>query len=291
MIRSPGGHEMPADSALLPPRTHPPRPCGQACSPMSRPAPILLSALLLGLHWPAAAAPPMAPSTAAARAETASPQQPPARVPPPARLVFAVEGSVKGLPYRTDAELVWTHHGGRYEARQEIRAFLVGSRTQTSQGRVTAHGLQPERFGDRSRRERTAWLDFERGEARFSAGAPPAPIEQGAQDRLSVFLQLGALIAAAPQDHPAGTRIELQTVGIKGADRWSFTVQGLETLDLPLGPTPALRLQRLPARPDQGEQTAELWLGTRLDYLPVRIRIAQDGGDRIDLQLQERSSP
>lgn len=221
----------------------------------------------------------------------ASSDAPPVRLPPSTRLSFDAAGQVKQLHYSASAELLWHQDGARYEARQRVSAFLVGSRTQTSVGEITAHGLRPRRFGDKSRSERAAHFDFERGEVIFSANTPRAAIGDGAQDRLSVFIQLGAMLAAAPERYPPGTQITLTTVGPRNADRWSFTVEGAETLELPAGTTPALKLQRLPPEGPRRDQKAELWLGTQLDYLPVRIRITQGNGDFADLQLTGHEPP
>ena len=216
---------------------------------------------------------------------------PPVRIPAPARLSFQVQGQARRLQYHASAELVWRQDGQRYQARQEVKAFLIGSRSQSSTGRITAHGLQPERFGDKARSERAAHFDFAKGEVTFSANSPSAAIHEGAQDRLSVFIQLGAMLAAAPERYPSGTQIALTTVGVKSADRWAFTVQGPQTLELPAGPTPALKLQRVPPADKDYEQKAELWLGTELGYLPVRIRITQANGDFADLLLSEYGAP
>lgn len=219
----------------------------------------------------------------------ASNAPPPVRLPPSTRLSFEVVGEVKKLHYNANAELVWRHDGARYEARQQIRAFLLGGRSQSSVGRITEYGLQPERFGDKSRSEQAAHFNFETHEVIFSANTPRATIGQGAQDRLSVFIQLGAMLAAAPDRYPPGTRITLTTVGARYADRWTFTVEGEETLDLPAGPTPALKLERLP-RHDR-DQKAELWLGSALGYLPVRIRLTQGNGDFAELSLSGHDAP
>lgn len=224
-----------------------------------------------------------------ASGNTASGEPPPVRLPAPARLEFEVSGEAKKFNYSASAELVWRHDGASYEARQEVKAFLIGSRSQTSKGQITATGLQPERFGDKSRSEQAAHFDFAQGKVVFSANTPQAAIGAGAQDRLSVFIQLGSLLAAAPERYPNGTQITLTTVSARNADRWTFTVEGPETLDLPAGPTPALKLQRLPRK--EHDQKAELWLGTSLGYLPVRIRLTQSGGDFADLRLSEHSAP
>ncbi|GKS96486.1 DUF3108 domain-containing protein [Acidovorax sp. SUPP2825] len=220
---------------------------------------------------------------------TASTTPPPARLPDPVRLEFEVSGQAKKFNYRASAELLWRHDGARYEARQEIKAFLIGARSQTSTGQVTASGLQPERFGDRARSEQAAHFNFGQGRVTFSANTPQAAIGAGAQDRLSVFIQLGALLAAAPERYPDGTQITLTTVGARYADRWTFTVEGTEMLDLPRGATPALKLQRLPRK--EYDQKAELWLAPSLGFLPARIRITQSNGDFADLRLSANAPP
>lgn len=213
---------------------------------------------------------------------------PPVRLPPPLRLAFDVSGQARKFTYNARAELVWQHDGNRYEARQEVGAFLMGSRAQRSTGALTAQGLQPQRFGDKSRSERAAHFDHAGGRVTFSANTPEAPIGPGAQDRLSVFIQLGAMLAADPARFVPGTRITLTTVSARGADRWTFTVEGPETLELPAGTTAALKLQRLPRK--EYDQKAELWLAPALGYLPVRIQLTQANGDFADLRLSGSST-
>ena len=214
---------------------------------------------------------------------------PPVRLPAPARLAFDVSGQAKKFAYSARAELLWQHDGSRYEARQEISAFLVGSRAQSSRGAVTAQGLQPERFSDKSRSEQAAHFDYAKGRVTFSANTPDAAAGPGVQDRLSVFIQLGALLAADPGRFVPGTQLTLTTVSARAADRWTFTVEGPETLELPSGPTPALKLQRLPRK--DYDQKAELWVAPGLGYLPVRIRITQANGDFADLLLTRHDAP
>ena len=214
---------------------------------------------------------------------------PPARLPPPTRLAFDVSGQAKKFAYNARAELLWQHDGSRYEARQEISAFLVGTRTQRSVGAITAQGLLPEKFSDKSRSEQAAHFDYAQGRVTFSANTPQAPASPGVQDRLSVFIQLGALLAADPGRFVPGTQITLTTVSARSADRWTFTIEGAETLDLPAGATPTLKLQRLPRK--DYDQKAELWVAPALGYLPVRIKLTQANGDFADLQLSRSGPP
>ncbi len=214
---------------------------------------------------------------------------PPVRLPPSTLLSFDVRGQAKKMNYSASAELLWQHDGASYQARQQVKVFLLGTRLQTSVGTLTAQGLRPTRFGDKSRSEKAAHFDYEQGQIIFSSSSERPPLPSGAQDRLSVFIQLGAMLAAAPERYPPGSQITLTTVGVRSADPWTFTVEAAETLDLPIGATPALRLQRLPRK--AWDQHAELWLGRDLNYLPVRIRLSESNGDYADLRLQSHSSP
>lgn len=226
-----------------------------------------------------------------ATSSLASSTPPPVRLPVSTRLAFDVVGQIKKFNYSASAELLWQHDGQHYQARQELKVLFLGGRTQTSTGDITPRGLLPQRFGDRSRSEKAAHFDYERGRVTFSANNPEAPLVAGTQDRLSIFVQLGALLAGAPERYPKGTRISLATVGASSADIWSFTVGAEETLHLPVGEVRALKLQRLPRRDHDYDQKAELWLAPELGYVPVRIRLTQANGDFADLRLRSSGPP
>lgn len=221
--------------------------------------------------------------------QQASAAAPPVQIPAPVRLTYEVKGQAKKFDYTARAELLWQHDGSRYEARQEVSAFLIGSRSQRSTGLVSAQGLQPERFGDRSRSEQAAHFDYAQGRVTFSANTPQAAIGPGAQDRLSMFIQLAAMLAADPARYTPGTQITLTTVSARNADRWTFSVEAPEMLNLPVGAMPTLKLLRLPRR--DYDQKAELWLAPGLNYLPVRIKLTQSNGDFADLLLRGSDKP
>jgi len=120
-------------------------------------------------------------------------------------LRFQVAGFVKGMQYHAQAELEWHIDGNRYQARQRISAFLLGSMEQTSQGLLTPLGLQPLEFTDRRfAKKRSVTLDWEAQQASFTPLQPTTPIGPGTQDRLSVFLQLAAILHSTPDLRAAG---------------------------------------------------------------------------------------
>lgn len=209
----------------------------------------------------------------------------PALAPASARLQYGVEGSFKGMAYRARSSLDWSHLGNRYAARMEVHLFLLGSRVQNSVGRLGAAGLQPERFSDRRRTEHVVLFDHEQARISFGTGRPDAPLEPGAQDRLSVFLQLSALLNARPDGFRAGDLVTLPVAGTGEAEIWRFRIGTEETLALPAGTLRARHLFREPRR--AADTQVDIWLAPRLEHLPVRIRLTQPNGDQVDQQLSQ----
>lgn len=197
-------------------------------------------------------------------------------------LRYKVVAQVRSQAWAGAGELVWRHDGESYEARMEISAPLLPTRTQRSTGRVTAEGLAPLRFSDKGRSEEAAHFERDKGKVSFSSNRPDAPLLAGAQDRLSVMLQLGAMIAGEPKKFPPATTIAIQTAGTRDAEPWLFMVEGEEELDLPGGKVAALKLTRMPRK--EFDQKVELWLAPAMDYVPVRLRLTQPNGDSADQQ-------
>ncbi len=225
-------------------------------------------------------------------------------LPGSARLQYKVTGTSKGLNYFADSELNWNNAGSSYDATMKVSALFVGSRSMTSTGAVTPTGLAPTRFADKYKNEVAAHFDAGKGKVTFSANTPDVPWMDGAQDRVSVFLQLGGMLAAGPggaagsgspdsSGTPAGfgvgSSITLYTVGPRDADTWTFLVEATETLSLPAGDMATLKLTRKPRR--EYDQKVEVWFAPSLGFLPVRNRITQANGDFVDQQLKSVARP
>jgi len=224
-------------------------------------------------------------------AQTPEPPAPPSEsstlVQPPgsSRLAYSVSGNAKGLNYSASSTLNWTLADGQYSARMDVRIPLLGSRVQTSTGRVNGSGLLPDRFSDKSRSERAAHFDHTQQNIRFSNNQPDAALEPGAQDRLSLFMQLAGLLNARPATYTAGQTISLQVAGTSDAEIWRFRVEEEAMLDLPAGTLRARRLVREARQPR--DSLIDIWFAPDLAYLPVRIRITQNNGDHIDQRLSQ----
>ena len=211
------------------------------------------------------------------------------KAPDAALLKYQVQGQAKGFNYWANAELLWQQDGQDYQARLEVSAFLLGSRVQTSQGSLGAEGLMPTRFSDKTRTELAAHFQRDKGVISFSANSPDAPLLKGAQDRLSVVLQLSTLLAGDPTRFPPGTMLSFQTVSQREAEVWQFLVEKEELLQLPIGEVSAIKLNRQPRR--DFDQHIELWFAPSMGYLPVRLRITNANGDRVDQLLSKTEKP
>ena len=218
---------------------------------------------------------PAPATTPARRSATRTPRR--YLVPASTHLVYDI--SANKFPFSARAELLWQHDASGYSAKLELRKIVL-VRSQSSVGQVGADGLAPTRFADRTRSELAAHFDRERGRISFSANTPDALLLGGAQDRLSVLVQLAAMLAGAPRDYPAQSTISMQVAGPREADTWHFTVGEAQTLALGATSMNTLKVTRNPRQ--QYDQTLELWLAPALGYLPARVRITDPNGDFVD---------
>jgi hypothetical protein len=281
----------------LAPATTPPRKRPAAARAAPAPAAPVAVALRSDDTTPPAPASPAPPEAAKPPAPTTSETPPAAEplaaaTPPPpipasaqptvpgsARISYKVEANK--FPFSANAELLWQQDGKIYSAQLALSAFGQ-TRVQTSRGEILPSGLAPLRFSDKYRSEVAAHFNREYGKVTFSANTPDVPLQPGAQDRLSVLLQLAALIANDPEHYAPASTLSIQTIGPRDADTWLFTVGSEEKIKLPGGELMALKLERKPRQ--EFDQKVELWLAPAQAYLPVRIRITEANGDFIDQQ-------
>lgn len=213
----------------------------------------------------------------------------PLTIPGSIRLAFDAVGKRGRLDYKAMGELLWLQDGARYDMRMEMGDWIIGKRVLSSSGTLTASGLAPTRFSDKFRSERAAHFDRQQGRITFSANTAQIPLMPGAQDQLSIFAQLAAMVAGDPLAYPIGATATIQTAGPRDAEPWVFVVEREEMLYLPGGQVPALKLVRTPNK-DYG-QMVELWLAPELAFLPARIKITFANGDYLDQQWKSSSAP
>ncbi|MGJ7604272.1 DUF3108 domain-containing protein [Variovorax sp. LT1R20] len=208
------------------------------------------------------------------------------RIPGSVTLDFEATGQTGASPQRgVFGELVWLQDGSRYDGRLTLKAVFFTLLNWHSTGKIGPSGLEPERYSESRKAEVASHFVRDQGQIIFSNNAPSVPLQPGAQDRMSVMMQLGGLLAASPDRYPAGTRISVQTVGVRDGDVWVFVVGDEEKLQLPAGEYTARKLTRTPRK--EFDRRLELWLAPKYGYLPVRIKQTEANGDFADAQLRK----
>lgn len=236
-----------------------------------------LSALLLG---GAAGRPAFAQTAAADPPEPAPTHR--TRIPAAARVSYRLSRSgISG-----SGELDWRPADGAYTLRLEGTLPIIGTLiVQTSRGGFDAAGLAPLRYTDKRLRRKELAASFDRAAGRigFSGGQPEVALAAGAQDRLSVMLQLAAIANAWERPPPAGQAYAIPVVGARGdAQLWRLRYEGRQSVSTPDGAVDALRFLREPERPR--DTRAEFWLDPTTSHLPVRVRLTDGDGDALELQ-------
>lgn len=180
--------------------------------------------------------------------------------------------------------LVWVSDGTHYTltsvaaATGLVGVFYRGRLVQTSHGRVTSEGLQPEIFWDQ-RGDRRSTTRFDRTGGRLTLtpdqGAPQQVEEAGGvQDLLSVVFQF---VLTAPPDGPQRHAV----YNGKKLRHYTFEPRGEVMLDTALGPLRTLHL----ARAGNAGGRFEVWLALDRDFLPVRVLRGDDDGAVAELRV------
>lgn len=183
--------------------------------------------------------------------------------------------------------LVWVNAGERYTLTSVAAAtgltgiFYRGRFVQTSRGRITPRGLQPEEFWDqRGNARSSARFDAANGDLLLDpAKGPPRHFAYSGdvQDALSLFFQLA--LTAPP---PSG-QLTYRVFNGKKLRDYTYEVRGEETLATALGPLRTLHLARVA---DDDDGRFEAWLAIDRHYLPVRVLRSDDKGNEMELRVE-----
>lgn len=229
--------------------------------------------------------PPVAPPPAPAPVAAA-----PTPLPPVQHSALPGKGRVRYVITRGEGGFVvgqsvhtWEHDGLAYKLQSVTETtglaaiFKPARVVQSSQGEMTAEGLQPREF----RHQRVGGLDsasFDWARRVVAYAGREESLEAGTQDMLSMYYQL---VLLAPKsgalDMPIATGRKLESFRIEAV--------GEEVLAVAAGERRAMRL-----RTRSGNDSIEVWLGVGKDAdmrgLPLKIRFTDRKGEIFD-QLAE----
>ncbi len=186
-----------------------------------------------------------------------------------------------GLTLGETAQSLAPEDKGLYRFRSESRStgplsLLVNERIEETSLFLYREGnIQPleYRYQRRGRKPRT-WkvlFHWDRGIAEiWGEKKRTLTIPPGSLDRLSFQIAL-------MQDLEKGKRtFAYSVVDRKKVRRYRFRVTGQETLELPMGPVRALRIEK----EGSGKRKTVFWCAPTLAYLPVRIAYTEKDGRR-----------
>ena len=200
---------------------------------------------------------------------------------------YRLTGQERGLTYHATGSLKWQVKAGTevprpYEAELRVRAFLVGSRVWRSVGQLKEGGLAPTRYSDSWRTERAAHFEADAQKISFSGNLPSAPLLPGAQDQVSLFIQMAAAVSA--QNFNTGAELLVQTATARDAVNWTLTYKADEFIEVNGDRLETQRWVCLPR--GKFDSQIEMWLAKSLGGLPARIKISQVSGNFIDMEMR-----
>lgn len=204
---------------------------------------------------------------------------------------YNLTGEERGLTYHATGALKWQVKAGddlpkSYEAELRVRAFLVGNRVWRSVGQLSEGGLAPKRYSDSWRGERAAHFETDQQKISFSGNLPSAPLLPGAQDQVSLFIQMAAAVAS--QNFTTGAELMIQTATARDAVNWTLTYKADEFIEVNGDRLETQRWLCLPR--GKFDSQIEMWLAKSLAGLPARIKISQVSGNFIDMEMRSSES-
>lgn len=271
----------PPPAKSLPPKALPPDPA-PAETPIPEDSPEVADSLLPPLAS-SIASPDLAQPAEPGPVAESEPDPPPSSVeaaPPlnrlPRRLTLEYRARY-GLASGKQT-LMWVHEGDRYTITSVVAArglanlVFSGQLVQTSRGRITPQGLQPEEFWDQRGSKRSqSRFDYDAHiiHTDGTKGPRTAALPAGVQDAQSLLFQI-ALTA------PPATDSESAVFNGKKVRSYRYRVAGEETLDTPLG---ALRTLHLVRQSASDAERFEIWLAMDQAYLPIKLSTEISGYD------------
>lgn len=230
--------------------------------------------------------PPPSPAPATPEPAAAEPALPPAlrNLPERLNLRYAVRAGDGGFNLG-QAIYSWQQRDGHYSLVSIAQAtglaslFVSGKLVQTSEGAITAHGLQPDQYwlSRSERRQDTARFDW--GSGRLVQGNNGVELPAGSQDVLSFPFHLAMTVGSLT------TEWTLAVTNGRKLREYQFRNLGQERLVQGEAEIDTLHLQGSRS----GEGTLDVWLAPSRHWLPLRIRTLDQKGKVMVLSLEEAS--
>ncbi|ABE48477.1 DUF3108 domain-containing protein [Methylobacillus flagellatus] len=202
----------------------------------------------------------------------------------PQRVKLTYEATRNGQPFATVNE-TYRQEGSRYRIESVTKGIgvyaLFGERRLTSEGEVTAQGLKPEHFelhqGDNEKRSLYTDFDWANNllKMKVKGKLNSVPLVAGAQD-ISSFVYQFMFVA------PSGSELILPVTTGKKLRTYHYHIDAKdELMEVGAGKFKVMHLSEAV----QDEDGKELWLAVEHHHLPVKLRMIDDKGSKIEQVL------
>lgn len=190
--------------------------------------------------------------------------------------------------------LRWATDGEHYQMVVSMSLPFVGTYSFTSEGRIDAFGLAPQRYVEQRGRRGADTTSFERdaSAARITFTRSPSvlPLTDGAQDRFSMIMQLASLVRGNPNAYTPGVTRQFFVADTDSGEIWPVEMIGTETVRTARGFIEAKHFMRLPRR-EGDRRRIDVWLAPSLGYLPVRLVQTEPNGTEVELLWHDKLPP
>jgi hypothetical protein len=211
------------------------------------------------------------------------------------RVSYILTGNYRG-EVKGSAQVEWIRVGNHYQVHLD---FIVGpsfapvvQRRMTSDGEISAEGLQPIRYDEETKVMLGNWrrrsIVFEPETVLLPNGQRRSRIA-GVQDTASQFIQLTYLFSTNPERLKVGNSVDIPLALAHRVDIWTYDVVAEETIHTSFGPLQAFHLKpRRPPDSSSNTLTVEIWFAPQMRYLPARLYVTQDAQTYADLVIDRR---
>jgi len=210
------------------------------------------------------------------------------------RVSYFLNGNWRG-ELNGRAEVEWIRIDDRYQVNVDMYAgpqfAPILSRRMTSEGRIVAGGLAPDRYDEDTK---VAMRDNRRVSVVFAPDSVTLGNGQqrerlpGVQDTASQFIQFTWMFGTQPERLRVGNTFEFPVALPRSMNKWIYDVAEEEVLQTQIGPLATFHLKPRRESRRPGEWLVEMWFAPELRFLPVRIRIEQDAGTFVDLLIARK---
>lgn len=178
----------------------------------------------------------------------------------------------------------WASDGQHYEMVVSVPLPFIGSFSWTSRGHVDAFGLAPDQYIEKRGHRPEDVTVFNRNEKQivFTRTPNSLALQDGAQDRFSMVMQLASLVRGDPEAYKPGVTREFYVADNDSGEVWPVTTIGDESVSTDHGFVTARHFMRLPRR-EGDKRRIDVWLAPSLGWLPVRLVQTEPNGTQFEL--------